>query len=419
MAETKKKQRGNPITAPSNIGMVAPGVHVLGGMGNALTVETSNGIVQLDTGDTDKKARSMISRLREFSDAPLHAIVYSHGHLGYNSAVNIWLEHAEERGDPKPRLIAHENLVKRWHRFTNTAPLQQMFIELQFRIPIGYVNSPLALTMPTETFSESLTLGTEGPRVQLLWAPSETDDTLVLWLPEQKILYGSAAITPSIPNVGTPLRTLRDPVRWANTLDRLAALEPQIVVMEFGPHLTDPEQIQNILTSTSAALRWVHAEVIGLINQGYGIEEILHLIEFPPELFEQPWMQPTYGYADYIVRDIFRSETGWWDRNPTNLHPAHPDDASQAVLSAITDRKAVLQSASELAQQGSYQLALHVVDVLARANSDDPDVIKAKSLKAEFCRELAGQAASFVSQSLYISAADIIEKGAPKPTGVR
>ena len=34
-------------------------------------------------------------------------------------------------------------------RFGNTTPLQQMFIELQFRIPIGLVKGPLVLTAPT------------------------------------------------------------------------------------------------------------------------------------------------------------------------------------------------------------------------------------------------------------------------------
>ena len=40
-------------------------------------------------------------------------------------------------------------------------------------------------------------------------------------------------------------------------------------------------------------------------------------------------------------------------------------------------------------------------------------------LKAEFRRELAAETESFVSQSLYMSAANIVEKGASKPTGVR
>jgi uncharacterized sulfatase len=355
----------------------------------------------------------------EITDAPVHAIVYSHGHLGYNNAVPTWLEDAERRGDPPPRIIAHENLVRRWRRYRETEPLQKLFIELQFRVPIGAVTQTLAMTLPTETFRDALTLGTGDRRVQLLWAPSETDDAIALWLPDVRVLYGSAAVTPSIPNVGTPLRTLRDPIRWADTLDRLAALDPEIVVMEFGPPIEGRERIQRVLGSTSAALRWLRREVVERMNRGLNVVEILHDLEYPPELFDQPWMSPTYGYADYIVRDIFRSENGWWDRNPTHLHPAHPDAAGAAVLSAIRDRAAVLERARALAKEGDPQLALHVIDLLALAPGDDPDVVEARRLKAELCRTLAGETPSFVSQSLYVSASRIVEEGAPKSTGVR
>jgi uncharacterized sulfatase len=273
--------------------------------------------------------------------------------------------------------------------------------------------------MPSETFRESLTLASGERRVELLWAPSETDDAIVLWLPEEKLLYGGAAVTPSIPNVGTPLRSLRDPVRWADSLDRLASLEPELLVMEFGPAIEGRDRIQEILRLTAAALRWLRDQVVERINRGLGVVEILHDLDYPAALFDRPWMQPIYGDPDYIVRDIFRAETGWWDRNPTSLHPAHPDEAGAAVLSAITDRGAVLERARALAAQGQAQLALHVVDVLALAPGDDPDVVAARALKAQLCRTLAEGARSFVSQSLYVSSARIVEEGAAKPTGVR
>jgi alkyl sulfatase BDS1-like metallo-beta-lactamase superfamily hydrolase len=414
-----KAADANPATAPSFTGTLAPGVHVVGGMGNALSVETDRGVIQLDTGQNPKQAQEMIARLREITDAPVYAVVYSHGHLGYNNAVGTWVEDAARRGDPTPRLIAHDNLERRWRRYRETERLQQLFIELQFRVPVGLVKEPLQLTMPTETFSESLTLVAGERRVELLWAPSETDDALVLWMPEHKLLYGGAAVTPSIPNVGTPLRSQRDPVRWADTLDRLASLEPEILVMEFGPHLHDAARIQRVLRTTSAALRWLREAVVERMNAGHGVVEILHDLEYPDELFDQPWMRPLYGDPEYIVRDIFRSETGWWDRNPTNLHPAHPDAAGEAVLSAITDRGAVLARVRELLEQGEPQLALHAVDVLALAPGDDPDIVAARELKAEACTALAKDARSFVSQSLYVSSARIIAKGASKPSGVR
>lgn len=412
--------QANPVTVPSFTGTLAEGVHVVGGMGNALSVETDRGIIQLDTGPSPNQAREMLQKLRELSEAPIRAIAYSHGHLGYNDAVATWLEDSEQRGEPVPRTIAHENLVRRWNRYTETSGVQRYFIELQFRLPRGSMDGRrLPMTLPSETFREALTLRDPKRTVQLLWAPSETDDAIVLWIPEQRILYGGAAVTPSIPNVGTPLRSLRDPVRWADTLDRLAALRPVLVVMEFGPPLEGEERIQEVLTSTAGALRWLRDAVVERMNRGMGIVEIVHDLDFPAELFDVPWMKPLYGDPEYIVRDIFRAETGWWDRNPTALHPAHPDAAGEAVLSAISDRPAVLKRAHELADAGDTQLALHVVDVLALAPGDDPAVVEARALKAKLCRTLAKSARSFVSQSLYVSSARIIDRGSEKPTGVR
>jgi uncharacterized sulfatase len=53
--------------------------------------------------------------------------------------------------------------------------------------------------------------------------------------------------------------------------------------------------------------------------------EILADLDYPAHLFDVPWMTPNYGSPDYIVRDLIREESGWWDRNPTTLHPEAPD----------------------------------------------------------------------------------------------
>jgi uncharacterized sulfatase len=409
----------NPVTIPSFTGTLAEGVHVVGGMGNALSIETNLGVVQIDTGASSAQARKMLHELRKITDAPIHAIAYSHGHLGYNNAVKTWLADSSARGENPPRLIAHKNLVRRWNRYRETEGLQQFFVELQFRLPVGTMNQTLKLNMPSETFEKALRLGDARRQIQILWAPSETDDALVAWLPKERLLYGGAAITPSIPNVGTPLRSLRDPIRWADTLERLAGLKPEIVVMEFGPPLEGQDKIQRVLLGTVSALRWLRREVVARINKGMGAVEILHDLDYPSELFGVPWMKPLYGSADYIVRDIFRSETGWWDRNPTHLHPAHPDNAGSAVLSAIENPDAVLARARELAEQGETQLALHVVDLLALAPEQNRQVSEARELKGDLCMKLAEEASSFVSQSLYVSSGRIISRGAPKPTGVR
>ncbi|WP_037577474.1 alkyl sulfatase dimerization domain-containing protein [Phaeacidiphilus oryzae] len=427
----------SPLTAQGpTLRTLAPGVHLLGGQGHSLAVETSAGVVLVDTGSSRRMAESLHERLRTVTEAPVRWIVYSHGHLGYNYGVPAWLAAAEGRGEPRPTVVAHRNVAARYRRYHETTGLQNTLNRLQFR---GTLRTPdrLPLTFPDQEYEGSLTLHAEGGRtVRLLSAPSETDDVTAVWLPEERLLYGSAAVIHSVPNVGTPLRTQRDPVRWADTLDRLADLRPAVLVPEFGRVLEDPGEIRRMLTGSAAALRWLRRETVARMNRGMTAAEIVNDLDYPAELFGTWWMKPVYGHPEFIVRDIYRSENGWWeDRNPTSLHPAAPAVAATAVASAITDKAGVLARVRELRDAGRLQEALHAVDLLALAPAGDgedgggegdgsgsggsssggsggsgsggggkSELAAARRLKAELCALLAERASSYISRSVYLAA---------------
>jgi alkyl sulfatase BDS1-like metallo-beta-lactamase superfamily hydrolase len=264
------------------------------------------------------------------------------------------------------------------------------------------------LTYPDVTYAGSYTIHAGPARtIRLIAAPSETDDVTAVWLPEDEVLYGSAAVIEAIPNVGTPMRTMRDPVRWADTLDRLAALGARAMVPEFGSIVRDREVIAAWLTETAAVLRWLRRETVERMNRGLTIAEILHDIHYPDGMFDRPWLRETYGHRDYIVRDIYRAENGWWeDRNPTTLHPAHPTGAAAAIANAITDKQAVLDHAAQLRDAGQAQEALHVIDLLALAPGDQPELEQARRLKRDLCAILATHNPSYISQSIYLAAAE-------------
>jgi uncharacterized sulfatase len=157
-------------------------------------------------------------------------------------------------------------------------------------------------------------------------------------------------------------------------------------------------------------LRYLKREVIKRMNQGMTDVEILHDITYPPELFDQPWTKPVYGCPDMIVRDIYRSENGWWDRNPTNLHPVRPNLAARAIFEAIGDHKRVLEKVKRLMDSGEIQLALHVVDLLALAPGEESEIWEAKKLKSELLHLKSKEVPSIVSTNLYLSHADLLDK---------
>lgn len=419
-ARVRPGRQDHFLVTAEGIEPVAPGVWILHGQGHSMVFELDVGLVVVDAGPGGRVTEGMIHALRQVSQSPVHAICFSHGHLGYNAGLHQWLAHARSRGEPPPRTIAHANVPRRATRYRETLALQTRMAELQFRRDAGALEGKLAVPLPEETFEHSLLLGdADGPHVQLLWAPSETDDAIAVWHPSERLLYGGPSTIDSIPNVGTPFRTQRDPVRWADTLERLAALRPALLVREFGPSITGEEEICSLLHHTAEALRWIRAEVVRLMNAGMSESQMLAAIQFPDRLFEVPFMKPTYGDPYWIARDVYKSENGWWDRNPTTLHPAPADRVSVALGAAITDKQAVLRQASDLADRGDIQLALHVIDLLATLQMDVPECVEARRLKAQWLTLRASETRSYISKSLYHATAKMMQNGNLPTFGIR
>ena len=388
---------------------LGPGIFGQQQAGWLVTIETAEGLVQIDTGD---EAERSLGAIRARTDAPFTHIVFSHGHQRYNLACREWVADAVRATGRVPQIVAHANVVRRQRRYLESNGLQNRLIERQFRYPPGSLEGRVfPFTRPTHTFHESLTIDTPGRTLDVLWAPSETDDAIAVWLRQDRILYGGPACIPFFPNVGSPQRPLRDPVRWAETLDRLAVYDADRLILEFGDPIDGRDAVQEYLSTTATALRWCHDTVVGHMNEGRTAQEIVNLVEPPAEIFDKPWLQEGYTSIEHVLRDVYRSQFGWWeDLNPTSLHPAHPADVAREVRAAIGDPTTVVSHTRRLAEAGEVKLALHVIDLLALGDGTDPVTVEARALKAELCRRAAEGCTSYVSQSLYLNGAAELER---------
>lgn len=399
---------GDVLAGSNELVDLAPRIFGQPQAGWLVTIETADGLVQIDTGD---QGQASLAAIRGRTEQPFYAIIYSHGHQRYNLSCRAWVVHNVERFGVAPRVIGHRNVLERQRRYNETNGVQNRIIERQFRYPKGtFANRVFPFLAPTETFDESLRIETRDRIIDVLWAPGETDDGIAVWLPDEKILYGGPACIPFFPNVGSPQRTWRDAARWANTLERLAQHPAEVLIREFGPPLKGRAAITEYLESTAAALRWCHNAVVDLMNQGYNSHEIVNMITPPPDVFDKPWLREGYTSIEHVLRDVYRGQFGWWeDLNPTSLHPAHPADVAREIRTAITDPAAVLAHARKLADAGKWKLALHVVDLLAMGDDSDEVATGARSIKAELCRTAAKMTPSYVTQSLYLNGADELD----------
>lgn len=394
---------------------ITEGVHVVATQGNGVIVEQERGALIVDAGPGSEITDRMISDTRQMTDLPVQAIVYSHGHVGYNAGVAQWRAHAEGRGDPPPAVVAHERVVDRLDRYRATRPLQLLLNSWQFpRANRATLELGLSIEAPTVTFSDRLVFDDPQRPVEVFTAPSETDDSIAWWLPTQRILYGGPAVITGFPNIGTPLRTQRLTQRWIDTLDAMLALDAEVLIPEFGEVVTGAANVRDRLTTTADALRWLVDEVTARLNRGLTDVEIIHDLPTPPDFFDRAHLSANYGSPDYVVRDLAREQNGWWmSRNPTDLHPAHPDVAAAAIFDAV-DPDAVITQARRHIDAGDHQTAMHVLDLIALAPGSDARIVLARELKAQCCEALARATEPFVSRSLYFGSARLLRAGATR-----
>ncbi len=412
MGAEEANRRGSILSVAFEPVTVADGVHLIATQGNGVAVEQEEGLVLLDAGPGGELTERAIADVRRLSDRPVRAIVYSHGHVGYNAGVAQWRSHATGRGERQPLTVGQRNVLRRFERYERTRGLQLMLNSWQFpRTSREALEAGLSIPPPEVTFDDSYLLDDAERPVEVFAAPSETDDTVGLWLPRQRILYGGPAVINGFPNIGTPQRIQRFTTRWIATLGKMCSRGAGTLVPEFGPVVAGEEAVRERLVSTIDALQWLVDEVISRLNRGMTDVEIIHDLPDPGPLFDHPHLRANYGSPDYVVRDLAREHFGWWmSRNPTDLHPAHPDRVGAAVLDAV-DPERVLERARALISEGDDRLALHVLDLVALAPGDAPVIEEARRLKAQCCDRLAGECTIFVSRSLYRGSARLLRSG--------
>jgi alkyl sulfatase BDS1-like metallo-beta-lactamase superfamily hydrolase len=360
------------------------------GGGQALIVDTSNSAI----GPRAAKA------LRELTPEPLAIIVYTHGHLDHAGGAPAFLESAESRGDPRPVIWAHEALPERLNRYMVSWGWNNEVNRRQFQLPEGADAFPRRFVYPDRTYRSRELIELAGEVVELHHARGETDDATWVWLPERRTaLIGDLSVQ-SLPNTGNPNKAQRYTLGWAEALEAIAEKEPEIVIPGHGNPLQG-ELALEVLRETARALRFLHDAVLERLNAGQWPDEIVDAdIRLPDDLAAKPYLQPIYGCAQFVVRDVLRTYAGWWGGNPAELIPARRSDVARDLLDA-GGRGNLLSTASNLHGEGEHRRALHLAMLLVQA---DPSDREGQALVADICDGLVATEPSFIARNFYLVA---------------
>lgn len=356
------------IKRPIEVEQVADNVYLATGVGNVMMITTDEGNVLFDTGlvlQTPKQLKA----LKAISDAPIHTIVLSHSHADHIGGTRFFAE-------DDTRIIAHRQFTEEQRYLMELEPYQYSRNRTLFPWMPAWDDRPDIAMMRyggiepdvvvDDWQSYSFTLG--GVEFQVFGTPgAEGADNVVLWLPQQKILFSGDFFGPQFPqfpNVFTMRgEKVRKPMEYVKSLDFLIPLGIEIVVPSHLDPTHGAEKISADMLRIRDAVQYVHDETVAGMNAGKTVYQLMKDIQLPPNLD----LVQNHGKVDWAVRSIWDYYMTWFHfDSTTELYPVPASDV-YADLAAAAGNEALNSLAQNYLLNNQPVKTLHVVEVLLAA----------------------------------------------------
>ena len=379
------------IKRPIEVHKVADNIHYATGVGNTIMITTSEGVVLFDTGLVIQSANQLQILKDTVSDADVRYIILSHSHADHIGGTRFWMDEGTD-------IIAHQNFEEEQRYLSELQPYQYDRNRTLFPWMPAWEDRPdIALMryggiVPTITVDDwetyAFTLG--GIEFQVIGAPgAEGADNAVLWLPQQKVLISGDFFGPQFPqfpNIFTMRgEKVRKPVEYIKSLDRLIALNPDVILPSHLDPTIGAEKIRKGMQRIRDAVQYVHDETIAGMNAGKTVNQLMKEIKLPPNLE----LVQNHGRVDWAVKSIWEYYMGWFRfESTTELYPIPAQDV-YADLAQIAGNENLIALANNYLIQGEPVKTLHITEI---ALAGDPQNASALALRDQALVELLERA---------------------------
>lgn len=417
IAQNKQFERHLIKLAPEvygAVGFAASNVYMLIG---------DDGLLIIDTTETTKAAENILAEFRKVTDKPVKTILYTHSHRDHISGATVFADGG------KPEVIAADNFDSDLVDVNDSHPSpgkvlmartkRQFGISLSFpnervNVGIGPGDRPMegmgaGFIEPNLSISDTrTTLSRYGLDVELVKAPGETPDHIVVWFAKQRILFCGDNFYSSFPNLyairGTPYRDFNT---WADTLDLLLEFNADVLATGHTMPVIGAANIREALSDYRDAIKHIVAQTVAGMNQQLGPDELAHTVRLPAELASKPYLKEFYGKVSWSVRAYFAGTLGWFDGNPTNLSRLSPKQCAERTIKLAGGVDELLNAIRQAAADNDHQWALELADHLI---ASDQQARAAKELKVASLRALADSEINSPGRNYYLLTAREIEE---------
>lgn len=385
-----------PNRVTNELSELADDLAIVESFSHSTALRTEEGLVCFDASGVNTGA-AVIAAIQHWSNAPVHSLVYTHGHADHVGGSASFAAAAQGAGHPTPRVVAHENVAHRLDRYDLTNDWNLLINQRQFggvaadlKLSIGGDERrflPRATLRPDHTFETTTTMSVGGVEIELNHARGETDDHLWAWIPDRKWIMAGDFVIWNFPNAGNPQKVQRYPGEWAEALRLMISRQPDLLVPAHGLPIAGSERIALVLGDMADALESLVDRTIEMMNAGASLDTIIHSVKIGDDVLAKPYLRPFYDEPEFVVHNVWRLYGGWWDGAASRLKPA-PDAQVASVISELAGGADVLvRRAEQAVADGDLRLACHLVDLAGWAAPDDSVIHGARAAVYEARRK--------------------------------
>lgn len=395
-----KKRRIAPASAAydQHCGRINDFIVMTEANSNVYLIETPEGGILVNTG-MGFETPVIDHNLRKFSQVPIRYIITTQGHVDHVGGVQYFRNQY-----PDLKYIAttaneeHQSYDARLQKFRaarSAFRFQDDFIQVfTDYAKAGYTkinaqDRPVADIVFDKRYEFSL----GGLDVVLIAAAgAETNDSLIVWLPQHKIvLTGNLFGCPfgHFPNLVTVRGDrYRDALTCAAAAQTVLDLNADLLLYGHHEPVAGAEVIRAEVTAYRDAVLYVHDEVVKGMNAGKALHALQQEIALPAECE----VGQGYGKISWSIRAIWENYAGWFKHESTTELYSVPQKAIHADLVELAGADALVERARQKSAAGKQEEALHLLDIVRNANPDHPG---ARALATDVHEKLLVDAKTF------------------------
>ena len=381
---------------------VTPRIHTITGYGiaNHTFVEGESGLIMIDTGQNMGAGLEALRMKAAFSDKPVVAVIYTHHHYTRGTRAV-----AQSYPDIDIPIFGHPDVDENMRAlFSYLAPgrFRRGFIQFGHDLPSEGPDAEYSITEPTfenpslnmgghlpvtHTVADGEEVDIDGLRFVFHHAIADTEDSLIVHIPELDAVIHNTALMPFL----FPMYTLRgdfyrSPPDVLASIDKLRSLMPKYLVGCHGIPVVGREQAYEFATAHRDALAYVYQQTVRGINRGLGPDKIVREVRLPHQLADIPELYPAYVDVEHMVRGVYGGLLGWFANDTAQLHPPTAAELGAEIAQGFGGAGALLERAEQVLKEKRYNLAAKLA---AYALAEDPGNQSARRIKAAALRKMA------------------------------